>query len=101
MGRGANHNELSGEVALQGQRRLSVRDETREAAATLLPQIVQRIEKAIRRSEIFPDVGDELIGMVKNGIYLVELSYSQAAGDGGGTREAEPQPAALRLVGAR
>jgi hypothetical protein len=76
-----------------------VRDETREAAAELLPRIIQRIEKAIKHSEVFPDTGDELIGMVKNGIYLIELSYSHAAGDGGGTREADRQPAALRLVG--
>jgi hypothetical protein len=84
---------------LQGRPYLSVRDETREAAGKLLPQIIERIEKAIKNSEVFPDTGDELIGMVKNGIYLVDLSYSQAAGDDGGTREDADQPAALRLVG--
>jgi hypothetical protein len=84
---------------LRGRHCLSVRDETREAAGKLLPQIIERIEKAIKNSEVFPDTGDELIGMVKNGIYLIELSYSQAAGDGGGEREVDRQPAALRLVG--
>jgi hypothetical protein len=39
--------------------------------------------------------------MVKNNIYLIELSFMQSAGDGGGTREADRQPAALRLVGGR
>jgi hypothetical protein len=86
---------------LQGRRYLSVRDETREAAGKLLPQIIERIEKAIKNSEVFPDTGDELIGMVKNNIYLIELSFMQSAGDGGGVREADRQPAALRLVGGR
>jgi hypothetical protein len=45
------------------------------------------------------DTGDELIGMVKNNIYLIELSFMQSAGDDGGVREL--QPAALRLVGGR
>jgi hypothetical protein len=66
-----------------------------------MPQIIKRIDRAINNSEMLCDTGDELIGMVKNCIYLIDLSYSHAAGDGGGTREAEPQPAALRLVGGR
>jgi arginine decarboxylase-like protein len=84
---------------LRGQLCISVRDETRQAAAELMPQIIKRIEKAIKNSEVFPDTGDELIGMVKNNIYLIELSFMQSAGDGGGVREL--QPAALRLVGGR
>jgi hypothetical protein len=80
---------------------LSVRDETRQAAAELMPQIIKRIERAIKNSEMLADTGDELIGMVKNNIYLIELSFMQSAGDGGGEREVDRQPAALRLVGGR
>jgi hypothetical protein len=66
-----------------------------------MPQIIKRIERAVQKSEMLADTGDELIGMVKNNIYLIELSFMQSAGDGGGTREADRQPAALRLVGGR
>jgi arginine decarboxylase-like protein len=84
---------------LRGQHCISVRDETRAAAAELMPQIIERIKRAVKNSEMLSDTGDELIGMVKNNIYLIELSFMQSAGDDGGVREL--QPAALRLVGGR
>lgn len=83
---------------MQGRHCISVRDETRQAAAELMPQIIKRVERAIKNSEMLADTGDELIGMLKNNIYLIELSYMQTADDDGGIREADPQPAALRLV---
>jgi hypothetical protein len=81
---------------------LSIRDETRAAAGVLMPQIIKRIEKAIRNSEVLAATGEELIAMVKNNIYLIELSYLQTANDGG-TREVDQPPAVLRLslVGGR
>lgn len=87
-----------------GQRHpLNIRDETRDAAAQLMPQIIRRIQQAIDTGEIDAVVGDEIIGMVKNNVYLIELSYMQAADDGGGEREADQPPEALRLslVGGR
>jgi hypothetical protein len=64
-----------------------------------MPQIIKRIERAIHNSEMLPDTGDELIGMVKNNIYLIELSFMQSGDDDDGEREV--QPAALRLVAGR
>jgi hypothetical protein len=66
-----------------------------------MPQIIKRIEKAIRNSEVLAATGEELIAMVKNNVYLIELSYMHA--NGGGEREADQPPEALRLslVGGR
>jgi hypothetical protein len=82
---------------------LSIRDETRETAGKLMPQIVKRIEKAIKNSEVLRETGEELIAMVKINIYLIELSYMHAADGDGGIREADQPPAVLRLslVGGR
>jgi hypothetical protein len=60
----------------------------------------KRLDIAVKNSELFAELADELKGMAKNIVYLIEIArMSDDAGDGGGERE--PQPAALRLVGGR
>jgi hypothetical protein len=62
----------------------------------------KRLDIAVKNSEMFADLADELKGMAKNIVYLIEIARMNDAGaGGGGEREADRQPAALRLVGGR
>jgi hypothetical protein len=82
-----------------GQRKhKSIRDETREAAAELMPMITKLIKKVASNRYMFREHAEELIGMHQNNIYLIQLSKMEEAnsGSGGGVREA--QAPVLRLV---
>jgi hypothetical protein len=61
----------------------------------------KRLDIAVKNSEMFADLADDLKGMAKNIVYLIEVARMSDAGadDDDGVRES--QPAALRLVGGR
>jgi hypothetical protein len=82
--------------------RLTLREEARNEAQGLMLLMSKRLDIAVKNSEMFADLADELKGMAKNIVYLIEIArMSDAGADGGGEREADRQPAALRLVGGR
>lgn len=76
---------------------LNIRDETREAAGELMPLIIKYIRDAVANGGMTADTGDALLGMHKNNVYLIELSKMEDTADGGGEREVDQPPEALRL----
>ena len=87
----------------QQRQRMSIRDEARQAAEDLMPMIIKLIKTVTSNRYMFLENGEELIGMHKNNVYLIQLSKMEEAGSGsgsgGGVREVDIQPAVLRLVG--
>jgi hypothetical protein len=81
--------------------RLTLREEARNEAQGLMLLMSKRLDIAVKNSEMFADLADDLKGMAKNIVYLIEVARMSDAGadDDDGVRES--QPAALRLVGGR
>jgi hypothetical protein len=81
--------------------RLTLREEARNEAEGLMLLMSKRLDIAVKNSEMFADLADDLKGMAKNIVYLIEVARMSDAGadDDDGVRES--QPAALRLVGGR
>jgi hypothetical protein len=80
---------------------LTAREEARNEAENLMRLMSKRLDIAVKNSEMFAELADELKGMAKNIVYLIEIARMSDADGDGGTREADRQPAALRLVGGR